>query len=174
MAPRIVDFEDTDAFKNWDGVYDYKKIADSTDFVSLMTYDDSNSIGPSASLEFVNKVLAYVKDKIPAQKLSLGIPLYSWEWSVCDNKKIGQCSYSSALSVMENNRYNWAFDPDLGVSWLTYFVGSKQYKIWFEDKQSFEDKLNIAKANNFRGFSAWLLGAEDPAIWALLNKTQGH
>ena len=89
VAPRIVDFEDTDAFKNWDGVYDYQKIADSTDFISLMTYDDSNSIGPSASVGFVNKVLAYVKDKIPPQKLSLGIPLYSHILFKISNIKFG-------------------------------------------------------------------------------------
>ncbi|MGD0576911.1 MAG: glycosyl hydrolase family 18 protein [Candidatus Staskawiczbacteria bacterium] len=171
VAPRSVDYEDTDAFKNWDGAYDYQKIADSTDFVSLMTYDDSNSVGPTASIPFVNKVLDYIKGKIPAQKLSLGVPLYSWKWSVKDNKNIGQGSYAGALSVMENFRYNWGFDPDLGVSWLTYFFKNKEYKIWFENKQSFQDKLSITTQNNLRGFSAWLLGGEDPAIWGVLGKS---
>ena len=51
------------------------------------------------------------------------------------------------------------------------FFNNSQYKIWFENKDSFQNKLNIVENNNLRGFSAWLLGGEDPAIWALLNKS---
>jgi len=170
VSPRIVDFEDTNAFINWSGVYDYKKIADSCDFVSLMTYDDNNSVGPAASTVFDNNVLAYVKDKIPPQKLSLGIPLYYWKWSVSRDKKVGMGSYKNVLNIMANFKYNLGFDANLGVSWLTYFVKNQQYKIWFEDKQSFNAKLGIAENNNLRGFSAWLLGGEDPAIWSILGK----
>ena len=62
------------------------------------------------------------------------------------------------------------FFEALGVSWLSYAYGSERYLIWFEDKKSFELKLNIVKNNNFMGFSAWVLGDEDPAIWDLLEK----
>jgi spore germination protein YaaH len=172
VITRTCEYADTDAFKNWGGVYDYQKIAASSDFVSLMAYDDPNSLGPVASVDFVNQALAYVKDKIPAQKLSLGLPLYCWKWSVADNKKVGVGSYKNVLSIMENYRYNLGFDLKLGVSWLTYFVKNKQYAVWFEGKQSFETKLDIVKSNNLRGFSAWLLGAEDPAIWTALVRPQ--
>ncbi|MGA2417917.1 MAG: glycosyl hydrolase family 18 protein [Candidatus Staskawiczbacteria bacterium] len=170
VIPRTADYEDTNAFKNWGGAYDYKKIADSCDFISLMAYDDSNSVGPVASIDFVNNILDYVKDKIPAQKLSLGVPLYYWKWSAAQNKKVGVGSYKNLLTIEENYRYNLGFDIDLGVAWLTYFFNNKEYKIWFEDKQSFQAKLNIAKDDNLRGFSAWLLGGEDPAIWSILKQ----
>ena len=78
---RSIDYEDTDAFKNWGGFLTTPELAKAADFISLMTYDDPNSVGPVASLPFVNSVLAYVKDKIPPEKLSLGIPLYNWGWS---------------------------------------------------------------------------------------------
>jgi len=169
VVPRTTDYEDTDAFKNWGGAYDYSAIAQSCDFVSLMTYDDSNSVGPAASIAFDNNVLKYVKDKIPASKLSLGVPLYYWKWDVAGNKKIGAGSYKNLLFIMENFRYSFGFNLDLGVSWLTYVVKNKEYKIWFEDNNSFQKKLDIVKANNLRGFSAWLLGSEDPAIWSSLS-----
>ena len=168
VTPRITDYENTNAFTNWSGVYDYKKISDSCDFVSLMTYDDNNSVGPTASIVFVNNVLNYVKDKIPEQKLSLGVPLYYWKWSVASDKKVGVGSYKNVLAVMEKFRYKMGFDLNLGVSWLTYFVKNKEYKIWFEDQDSFQAKLAIVKNNNLRGFSAWLLGSEDPGIWSTL------
>lgn len=170
-VPRTKDYEDTNAFKNWSGVYDYKKIADSTDFVSLMVYDDPNSVGPVASLDFVNQALAYVKDKIPSGKLSLGVPLYYWKWNAGTNKKIGEGLFKNVLTIMSNFRYVLSFDKNLGVSCLTYSYAKNNYKVWFENQQSFQAKLDIAKNNNLRGFSAWLLGGEDPAIWSVLNKS---
>jgi len=169
---RSVDYENTDAFKNWGGVFDYARIAKAVDFISLMTYDDPNSVGPVASLPFINGVLSYVKDKIPAEKLSLGIPLYYWGWSAEPVKKItASGTYSRLLGIMSNFSHNLGFDSALGASWLTYFYQNKQYKIWYQDGQSFEGKLDIIEQNNFRGFSAWVMGIEDPKIWSALDKS---
>ena len=168
---RSTDYEDTDAFKNWAGAYDYKKLAESSDFISLMAYDDPNSLGPVASVDFVNKTLSYVKDKIPAGKLSLGVPLYYWKWDADKNKKVGSGLYKNILAIASSFRHVLSFDQSLGVSCLSYSYKNKKYKVWFEDKQSFQEKLNIATDNNLRGFSAWLLGGEDPDIWSILPKT---
>jgi len=171
-SSRSVDFENTDAFKNWSGVFDYARLAKAADFISLMTYDDPNSVGPVASVPFINSVLNYVKDKIPPEKLSFGIPLYSWGWSVNPFKKITRSgTYDGLMYIRSNFRHNLGFDEILGASWLTYFWNNNQYQIWYQDKQSFENKLDIIKKNNFRGFSAWVLGVEDPQIWSALDKS---
>jgi len=170
---RSVDYEDTDAFKNWGGAFDYARLAKAVDFISLMTYDDPDSAGPVASLSFINKVLNYVKDKIPAEKLSMGIPLYYWGWSISPFKKItASGTYKRFLYIGSNFRHDLGFDEVLGASWLSYFWQNKQYKIWYQGKQSFENKLDIIKQNSFRGFSAWVLGVEDPAIWSVLSKAR--
>jgi len=167
---RSVDYEDTDAFKNWGGAFDYVRLAKAADFISLMTYDDPSSVGPVASLPFINKVLDYVKDKIPPEKLSLGIPLYYWGWSTNPSKKVvASGTYNKLLNIMDNFRYNYGFNEALGASWLTYFWQNQQYQVWYQDKQSFQNKLDIIKQNNFRGFSAWVLGIEVPEIWSALR-----
>jgi len=170
-SSRSVDYEDTDAFKNWGGAFDYARIAKAADFISLMTYDDPNSIGPVASLPFINSVLNYVKDKIPPEKLSLGIPLYYWGWDAQTSKKItASGTFQKLLKIMDSFRYNHGFSADLGAAWLTYVNQNKQYNIWYQNKDSFENKLTLIKQNNFRGFSAWVLGIEDPGIWSALGK----
>ena len=170
---RSVDYEDTDAFKNWGGVFDYARIAKAVDFVSLMTYDDPDSVGPVASLPFIDKVLNYVKDKIPPEKLSLGIPLYNWGWSTNPFKKtIASGTYDGLLYIRSNFRHDLGFSDALGAAWLTYLYNNKQYQIWYQNKQSFENKLDVIKQNNFRGFSAWVMGVEDPEIWSVLAKTK--
>jgi spore germination protein YaaH len=172
---RSVDFEDTDAFENWSGVFDYARIAKAVDFVSLMAYDDPDSTGPVASLPFTQKVLDYAKDKIPPEKLSFGIPLYNWGWSTDPFKKItASGTYDGLLYIRSNFRHDLGFNDALGAAWLTYFWQNKQYQVWYQDKQTFENKLDIIKQNNFRGFSAWVLGVEDPGIWSVLDKTKGH
>ena len=165
---RISDYENSDAFRNWGGVFDYERLAKAVDFISLMTYDDPNSVGPVASLPFINKVLAYTKDKIPPEKLSLGIPLYYWKWNADKNKKIGAGLFDHIITITSNFRYILDFDKNLGVSCISYSYGKNNYKIWFEDKNSIKAKLDIIKDNNFRGFSAWVLGGEDPVIWTIL------
>ncbi len=170
VIARSVDFEDTNAFKNWGGAYDYKRLSKSADFISLMAYDDPQSKGPVASTEYVNKILDYVKDKIPQEKLSLGVPLYYWKWNADTNKKVGSGFFNNVLAIASNYLHTINFDESLGVSSLSYSYKNKNYKVWFEDKKSFEVKLNIIEENNLRGFSAWLLGGEDPAIWSALIK----
>ena len=49
------------------------------------------------------------------------------------------------------------------------FWENKQYKVWHQDKQTFEGKIDIINQNNFRGFSAWVLGVEDPQIWSTIS-----
>ena len=138
-----------------------------------MAYDDPNSVGPAASISFVTGVLKYVQDKIPADKLSLGVPLYYWKWNTDTNKKIGSGLFKNVLAIMDSFKYVLSFDQSLGVSCLSYSYNKKNYEVWFEDKQSFTAKLDIIKSNNFRGFSAWLLGGEDPDIWNILGKSNG-
>ncbi len=166
---RIVDYEDTAAYKNWAGAFDYKRLAEAVDFISMMTYDDSNSVGPTASVLYINNVLDYVKDKIPAEKLSMGIPFYYWGWDQNSYKRISSGPYSLVDYTAQNFRCKHGFDERLGVPWLTYSVGAKSYKIWYENEKSFGLKLDIVKEKNLRGFSAWVLGSEDPEIWSALD-----
>jgi len=168
VISRTTDYEDTKAFKNWGGVYDYKRLSQSADFLSLMAYDDPNSLGPVASIDFANKALDYVKDKVPANKLSLGVPLYYWKWNADTNTKIGSGLFKNVSAIISGFQHTLDFNENLGVSCLSYAYNNKNYKVWFEDQKSFEVKLNIIKNNNLRGFSAWLIGGEDPAIWNIL------
>jgi spore germination protein YaaH len=166
---RSVDYEDTLAYRNWGGAFDYKRLANAVDFISLMTYDDSKSYGPTSSTIYINWVLAYVKDKIPPEKLSMGIPFYYWGWSLAPLKRVSSGSYGLVAFTAQNFVCKHGFDEALGVPWLTYVAGNKAYKIWYENKRSFELKLGIVKNNKLRGFSAWVLGQEDPDIWNVLT-----
>lgn len=44
--------------------------------------------------------------------------------------------------------------------------------VYLENARSFEAKLGLVREKRLRGFSAWVLGGEDPRIWDLLQTTR--
>jgi len=149
-------------YKNWSGAFDYEKISREVDFISIMTYDDPNSVGPVASLFYVEEVLKYLDGKVPDAKLSLGVPLYSWDWYKTTKRAIG---HGAVQAIRKNYVCREDFDQNLGVTWVSYSAKGIKRKTWYEDEKSFELKFKVARENELRGISAWVLGMEDPDIW---------
>lgn len=171
VVVRHADYEDTYFYKNWSGVFDYKRIADAVDFVSVMTYDDQDSKGPPASIPFVKKSLDYLRDKIPPEKLSMGVPLYYWGWTINPLKKvIADGTYQRVINTKAKYFTIEGFNENLGSPWYVYLYNNTVCAVFYENARSFGLKLDIARENNFRGFSAWVLGIEDPGIWTLLER----
>ncbi len=157
----------SDAYKNWSGAFDYARIASSSDFLSIMTYDDPESKGPAASLPFVTKALSYILGTgVPPEKISLGIPAYYWSWTMTsDPKRIRTGSHDRLETIRSRVHYTEGFNDLLGVPWLSFRERGANYIVWFENKKSFEQKTALIERNKLKGFSMWVLGMEDPAIW---------
>ena len=163
------------SWDNWSGVYDYKRIGAAADFVSLMAYDMPDSTGPVASMDWIKKTLTYVKKHIPANKISLGIPTYGWQWDTDDKVKLKAVSWEKVNELVVNKLYTkMGFDTKIGEGWITYtekldFV-TINYKIWFENAKSFKLKYDFAKAQKLYGISVWALGLEDDGLWVNFKK----
>ncbi|MFA6315324.1 MAG: glycoside hydrolase family 3 N-terminal domain-containing protein [Candidatus Paceibacterota bacterium] len=161
----------TDFYKNWSGAFDYERLAKTLDFISIMTYDDPNSKGPAASMPFVEDVYVYLRDKIPPDKLSLGVPFYYWGWSVDPFKRVRSGGTYERLEYLRSAfKVVEGFDMNLKVPYLKYVTEGKEYVVWHEDGRSFVEKMNFMKRNNLRGFSAWVLGLENPGIWNVIKR----
>jgi spore germination protein YaaH len=158
-------------YKNWSGAYDYARLGAAADFLSLMAYDDPDSTNASAPLPFVKSVLDNVLSQVPPAKISLGIPLFYWGWSISPLKKINSGgTYAAAIQRIAEYPSFEGFNASIGVPWIIYRLGQKIYMIWFENAQSFSLKAALVNTYHLRGFSAWVLGSEDPAIWNVLEK----
>jgi spore germination protein YaaH len=169
MAPRHsddpADYGDG-SWDNWTGAFDYARIGAAADFVSVMAYDDSKSVGPAAALPWVKSVVDYTLARVPAEKVSLGVPFYFWSWRDATGKRDHVGGYPSVATLLTSGRYTKkGWNDDLGVSYVRYVQGGKRLTAWYEDKKSFQTKLDIVREKNLRGFSAWALGLEDPKVW---------
>jgi spore germination protein YaaH len=158
-------------YKNWSGAYDYARLGSAADFLSLMAYDDPNSTGPSAPLPFVKSTIENILASVPPLKISLGIPLFYWGWSISPLKNINS---GGTYDMLEARRVKYPYfegwNASYGVPWFIYSIAKKSYVIWFENAQSFSLKASLINMYHLRGFSAWVLGSEDPAIWNVLGK----
>ncbi len=177
-------------FENWSGVYDYAAIGRDADFVSVMAYPEHAGFsgpGPLAGVPWVTKIVDYAAARMPARRISLGVPLYGEQWTALS---AGETAAPAAFAQDNAGppRQQWkaratSFDRDVAPRLLQTapvwdgaaqaFVISDQVAghavtLWYEDARSLQAKLRLVRTADLAGISGWRLGQEDPAIWELL------
>jgi spore germination protein YaaH len=187
VVPRTSDFPGPTSyhkwiFDYWRGVYDYRALAEAADFLSLMTYDEHTHRtppGPVAGVPWMERVVEFLlKQGVPPSRISLGIPSYSDWWYPAYDPKTGaavsgrQLPYPDAMGVLARNGVKPVWDPTQQVSWAFWQDDGINQFVFLEDARSFQAKLKLVKKFGLRGYSVWVLGSEDPAIWSLVRGGQ--
>lgn len=167
-------------YKNWRGPFDLKALADTADFLSIMTYDQhtrGTTPGPISGVPWVESIIQFALDQgVPAEKLSLGIPLYSGHWQPYYSEESGAgatrngVTYESATRLLERHDAELRWNETQQVHHTKWMHGGVYEYLFVEDQRSFRKKLDLVRKYDLRGFSAWRLGQEDPAIWDHLEQ----
>lgn len=167
-------------FRNWRAGYDVAALGSIGDFVSVMTYSQHTRRtppGPQAGIPWVEEVVAWFLEQMPASKLSLGIPTGSQHWYTSQEDRIQpemalsyseNVSWKRAMALVERNDAELSWSDAHQVPYAFYSRGGTFEWVFLEDARSFRAKLDLARKHGLRGFSVWVLGAEDPAIWEML------
>ena len=78
--------------------YNRKVVSEYVDYFCLMAYDEHWSTCPEAgsvaSLPWVEKGITETLKDVPANKLVLGIPLYTRRWEVDKNNKVNSVKHT--------------------------------------------------------------------------------
>jgi spore germination protein YaaH len=152
------------------GVYDYAALGASTDFMSVMSYDDPESKGPIARYSWVKKVIEHSLQFIPKEKLSLGIPLYMWRWDDTREKIVGIGGYKNIANVRKKYKIASGYNALEQAPFIRYSIGKNHYTIWYENAKSIAKKIELISEYGLHGFSAWALGLETPDIHRAVKK----
>jgi spore germination protein len=167
-------------FDSWRGGYDLKALADAGDFISIMSYSQHTRRtppGPQASVPWMEEIIGYFRQFMPAEKMSLGIATSSQHWYTSYDERItpelarsysAQLTYGWARGLIERNNATLHWSDEHQVAYTFYPVGGTFEWIFLEDARSFRARLDLIERHGLRGFSVWVLGPEDPAIWELL------
>lgn len=153
------------------GVYDYTRLASSSDFISLMSYDDPNSIGPVTGYDWLKKVLDFSLTKIPREKLSLGLAFYYWQWRDIDGKRVGIGGLEGINNVIKKYQVAYHFSEEEQAPYFHYwnYKTDQGFTIWYENAKSISKKIALIKKYKLQGFSAWALGLELPSVYNVMK-----
>ncbi|BAG41300.1 hypothetical protein OTT_1842 [Orientia tsutsugamushi str. Ikeda] len=164
-------------FNNWCGVYDIKALAEASDFISLMTYDQhtrNTPAGPIAGLPWVEQLLSVSLKFIEPEKLSLGIPFYSGYWTndIIKNNPVllrKGLNYDQVKELISSKDISITWNNKQKVHYGVFMENFCNNYLFIEDYYSLKEKLNLVHKLNLHGFSAWRLGFEDTRFYNLLK-----
>ncbi len=169
VIPRRANYDPSSYNQDWSSAYNIESIAKHADFVSIMSYDDPQSTGPVASMSYVEAVLNHTLKTTPASKISLGIPLYCWQWDLKQNKKIANIPYylaDSTKDTYQKNPYSREYSRYDQAEHITFTKDDGSvHSIWCDNADSIKAKVSLAKKKGLIGTSSWSLGQEDPEVW---------
>lgn len=151
------------------GVYDYSALASSSDFISVMSYDDPQSKGPVARYPWVRQVIGYSLRSVPKEKLSLGLPLYYWRWDTEREKLVGIGGYKHIKRVLAKHKVATGYSAVEEAPFIRYYAKKKPYTIWYENARSIAKKVALITEYGLHGFSAWALGLEVPDVHRVIT-----
>jgi spore germination protein YaaH len=162
-------------FDNWRAAFDYKALADTLDFISYMTYAQhtgGSPPGPVAGYPWMEACLRFVLSLgVSPSKISLGLASYSdWWYPAYDDRngsrlRGNDIAYTRAMEILKEAGVKAKWN-DVQKSPFAMWENRGVFEhMWIEDARAFTAKMGLVKKYKLRGYSVWLLGDEDPAVW---------
>ena len=165
---------------NWSLFLERDKLSDTVDYVMLMSYDQypqgSHVAGPVSSIPWTESNIETTLLEVPSKKLVLGIPFYTRLWE--ETKEEGETKITCKALGMESvskwlreHNPTTTYQEETGLLYAEKTVGNKTYKVWIEDKDSVEKRVQLVNKYNLAGVAAWSRGFETPDIWHTIANT---
>ncbi|KIL37898.1 glycosyl hydrolase [Gordoniibacillus kamchatkensis] len=168
--------------ENWSLFYDRKALAQTVDYMMMMTYDEywasSPKAGSVASLPWVEKSVAQIlnEDQVPPSKLVLGAPYYTRIWT--EETKDGKTTVTSKAvgmdavrQLIKDKKLTPAYSPETGQNYVEYTDSGKLNRIWIEDETSMKARIELVKKYDLAGVALWKRGLELPETWTWIKDT---
>ncbi|WP_223070482.1 glycosyl hydrolase family 18 protein [Paenibacillus caui] len=165
----------------WSKFLDRRSLSEIVDFMFVMAYDEhwaaSPVAGSVASLPWteavVNKILA--EDHVPPSKLILGVPLYTRVWSEetvkgetkVTSKAIGM---STAQRIIEQFSLKPVLSADTRQNYVEYKEAGVVKKIWLEDTESLQQRVELVKRLRLGGIASWNRSFASNEAWNVLSQ----
>ncbi len=159
----------------WSKVFDRKALSNHVDYMILMAYDEfwgsSKTAGPVSSIPWVEENIKKTLELVPSDKLLLGIPLYMRVWKMSKWKVSSKAIGIKHLEgVLKNKDYQEEYDEENHLNIIRYKKNNFNYKIWLEDEDSIEKRLELKRKYNLKGIGTWSFEFADDKTWEIIEE----
>lgn len=171
LAPK---YSDNHAGLLYEGM-DYKALGQAANGVFLMTYEWGYTYGPPmavAPLNQVRRVVEYALSRIPAYKISMGIPNYGYDWPLPFERGTTKARTLGSIEAVQMAIFYGVpiqFDETAQSPYYTYWQYGVEHQVWFEDIRSYQAKFQMAEEYGLKGIGVWQINQLFRAGWVLLN-----
>ena len=170
-----VDVTAPDGDPNWSLCYDRNVLGDVADYLVFMAYDQhgtsSTAPGTTAGYNWVEtslkKIIEY--DVVDSEKIILGIPFYTRQWTTNSNGQITGKGVVSMRNITIPNNVEKKWDDTLKQYYIEYASGRNTIRMWIEDATSIQAKVSLVKQYNLGGTSGWRKDMESDGIWKVIS-----
>ena len=170
-----VDVTAPDGDPNWSLCFDRNVLGDVADYLIFMGYDQygtsSSKPGTTAGLNWVEtslkKIIDY--DEVDTDKIILGMPLYTRQWTVAQDGTIKDRSTVSMMNIKIPNNVEKQWDDTLKQYYIEYTSGKNTIKMWIEDGTSIKEKVALVTKYNLGGAACWKKDMETSNIWSIIK-----
>ena len=171
-----VDVTAPDGDPNWSLCYDRNIIGDVADYLVFMAYDQhgSSSTEPGTTAGFnwvetnLKKIIEY--DVVDTEKIILGMPLYTRQWTVAEDGTIKSRSVVTMVNIKIPNNIDKQWDDTLKQYYIEYKSGKDTIKMWIEDGTSIKEKISLVSTYNLGGTACWRKDMETSNIWTIIRE----
>ena len=168
----------------YNNFYQYKEQSNYVDYLIVMGYDEhwgqASGEGSVASLNWVTKAVENViNDGVPKNQFVLAMPFYNRLWTLTPTSDDAETEYlisfqhlgmTSAKNWMNTYVNNPVWLEDCGQWYGEYIENDIIYRLWLEDKDSLEKRLELVDEYSLAGAAFWKYGFESKDVWDLIIK----
>ncbi len=154
---------------------DYAGLGQAANWVFLMTYEWGYTYGPPmavAPINQVRRVVEYALSRIPAERISLGVPNYGYDWPlpfVQGTTKAVTLGNVEAVQTAIFYGSEILFDETAQSPYYFYWQYGIRHEVWFEDVRSYASKFQLVEEYGLKGMGVWQLMQLFRAGWELFS-----
>lgn len=162
-----------------DWSYDYKSIADHSDAIIWMNYDEhyqTSSPGPIVAQDWFATNIRNIVKVVPPDKLIVGIANYGYDWPAKSKKNphpvAKAITFQQGIVTAQESETDIEFDSDsLNPHYSYEDENNEVHDVWMLDGLTAYNELRAAERAGVRGTALWRMGEEDPSIWDIWDAT---
>ncbi|HEY6082912.1 MAG TPA: glycosyltransferase, partial [Chitinophagaceae bacterium] len=152
----------------FDEDYDYGALADYSDYLFVMAYDqhsNDSDPGPLNDQHWIEGALADITKNVPDKKIVLAIAGYGYDWP--KGAQAEDLTYQEAIVRAKQNNAHIYFDSSTYNLHYSYTDDNDEsHEVYFTDAATNFNTMRFAAEGGMAGVALWRLGSEDSRLWS--------